>query len=391
MRNGDQVLAYIKARLLMDHPFFGSVASSMRMVPDSTVRGFSLSHGTLRYNPAFVLQSPLNQCTYDLARVIIRAALSHWKRRGSRDRKLWNLASEIVASAILEENGLASGIPSVPYSRKFSGMSVEEVYSDLWKMSGKAGTGPGDSGEPDTSDIALAERISASTGISRDLIIQSMNLTDDGDSGGMYSAKMKEILASARLVETMAGKHSVPARLFMSGGRSPIIPWMRLLDPYLIPVEETPSMRRFSRKYIDSGIYLPYRRNLVIRAVVIMDVSASISPEIAGQFWEEVASLGSGLNPGDEVEYIQADADAVHREILSCHNRLPGKIRHGNGGTDFTGVFRNISQVADGRPVVLLTDGRATFPDKEPGFPLICISTDLPAPYGINYIYGDFA
>ncbi len=391
MRNGDRTLAYIKARLLLEHPFFGSVASSIRMEPDSTVQGFSFSHGVLRYDPLFVAQSPLNQCTYELAREILRSALAHWNRRGSRDRRLWSLASEIVTGVILQESGLASGIPSVPYSRIYSGMSVEEVYSELWKMSGNAGTGFRCSGEDNLSIIESADRISASTGIRKEIILEAMNSTRESDSQGLYSPKMREILASARLVETMAGKRSLPASLFIGGGRMPIIPWERLLDPFLVPAPGIPSLRRFNRKYLDSGLYLPYKRNMVARAVVVMDVSASISPETAGQFWEEIASLGSGLNPGDEVEYIQADADAVHREMLSCQNRVPEKIRHGNGGTDFTTLFRALSADVDGRPVFILTDGRAIFPDKEPAFPLICISTDLPAPYGINYSYGDFA
>lgn len=392
MRNPERTLRYIRTKLLIDYPFFGAVASSLEMFPDSTVPGFSFSDTAIRYNPSFVAQSPLNICIYELAREIARVALSHYGRRGGRDGKIWNLASEIVIGDILQKTGLASGIPRVVYSRRFSGMSVEEVYSEMMILSGIGQNHELTAGDNSSQYQMAADRISTATGITRELILKSMATDAENDRPqSLYSAKMREILASARLVEVMAGKRSVRANIPIPHGYRPVIPWSRILDPFRTPAREERSMRRFSRKYMDSGIYLPYRRNMTVRAVVVMDVSASIPSETAGRFREEIAALGSSLGPGDQVTYLQADAASVHREILSCDNRIPGRIRYGNGGTDFTGVFQMIAHEGHEGPVVLLTDGRAIFPEEVPPFPLICVSTDLPAPYGINYRYGDFA
>lgn len=393
MQNPEGKLANIKRSLLLKFPFLGSIVSSMEFVPDSSSHRFFIDNGTVHYSPAYMDSAQQAEARFQLARIVLHAALNHGQRRGLRNRDLWSVSSDIAVDGILSEAGLTDGISGVLYLRNMSGKSAEEIYSALSADACITDSGLFNLPRPPVdmpSRETIADRISAARRINRSLVLQSMSegLGSDAE-GGMYSARMREIVAGARITAILAGKNSVLAEIRVRGDEIQHISLRRILDPYTEPDKSALNSFRFSRKYLDAGIYLPGRGRRCLKAVVAIDVSASVDPEMANVFFSDTEYLLDGLQPQEEVRLIQFDADILYDELFSG----PGSqqefqfIRRGIGGTDFNAVITMLSNEGNTWPLLIITDGKGEITAAKPDFPLIWLTTGQCPPVGtcVNY------
>ncbi|MEM0156976.1 MAG: VWA-like domain-containing protein, partial [Thermoplasmataceae archaeon] len=368
MQNPEGKLASIRRSLLLRFPFLGSIVSSMEFIPDSSTDRFSIYNGTVHYSEAYLDSVPLVEARFQLARLVMHVALNHGQRRGLRNRDLWSVSADIAVDGILSEAGLTDGISGVLYVRAMNGKSAEEIYSALSADAGIADAGlfnflpsPVDSPTRET----LADRISAAKRINRSLILLSMSEGLGSDAGGgMYSARMREIVAGARITAILAGKNSVPAEIRIRGDEIQHISLRRILEPYMEPDKSAVNSFRFSRKYLDAGIYLPGRGRRCLKAVVAIDVSASVDTEMAEAFFSDTEYLLEGLQPEEEIRLLQFDTDILYDELFSgsgSHEEFQF-IRRGIGGTDFNAVLSKLSDEGNTWPILIITDGKGETP-----------------------------
>jgi len=60
-------------------------------------------------------------------------------------------------------------------------------------------------------------------------------------------------------------------------------------------------------------------------------------------------------------------------------------VRKGEGGTDFRDLFRHLEDEENRDPLIVLTDGKATIPEREPDeFRTYWITTEKDLPWGDN-------
>lgn len=121
-----------KARvgLITSEPFFGTLASKLSLVEDPKAKTTWTDGKLLGFNPEWSATTPMPQLEASFAHHVLSCAWGHQFRRGSRDRKLWQEASDYVVNLELQRAGfkLPEGALVDP---KYSGLHVEAVYREL--------------------------------------------------------------------------------------------------------------------------------------------------------------------------------------------------------------------------------------------------------------------
>ena len=85
-----------RAGLVLDLPFFGSLALRLKCKPDETCQTAWTDGQSIGYNPEFIDPLPLDQVKGLLAHEVMHLACSHHTRRGNRDPKKWNIAGDFA-------------------------------------------------------------------------------------------------------------------------------------------------------------------------------------------------------------------------------------------------------------------------------------------------------
>ena len=402
MSHSEAKLAGVKTRLLISYPFFGSVLSDLRLVASRDAIRFHSNGALILYNEDFVENSTPSEIAYWLCREILQLTMGYGDRKERRSRLLWAVASEYCVNSILAEEGLTRGVQIRFYRREFSGKSAEEIYATLVRESMAQMT----LAEIEKIDSLLSQKEDAARleDVQQDLsrIARVMKLNSDSLTGileeaqsrnkeyGNYRARTLEIISKAKLSERTLGKRGFSVDLPIMAHITEGMGWEDILSTYAFNDRGASSYRRFRRKYVSSGIYLPQRYHLSNSIVVCIDVSASISEDTASSFFSDMLYLVGSRAGGIKVRLIQIDAQ-IQSDVIVDPLADPQTIlrRRGFGGTDFMALFRRLQDENNRDPVIIFTDGRAIYPDKAPEeYDVIWITTDLAMPWGINIPYG---
>lgn len=121
-------------KLVIDKPFFGSLALRLKVEPDR--RGHPTlwtDARVLRYNPEFVYEANFDHLVAAMAKCVAHCALRHPFRRGARNPELWSKATSQVALELLMKDEGFSFHPSAwgDMDDRFSNMTAEQVYEVL--------------------------------------------------------------------------------------------------------------------------------------------------------------------------------------------------------------------------------------------------------------------
>jgi predicted metal-dependent peptidase len=119
---------------------------------------------------------------------------------------------------------------------------------------------------------------------------------------------------------------------------------------------------RRDRRFQD--VYLPSRREKVVKFAIAVDTSGSISDKELAAFFSEVNAI-LGSNGAYDIILIQCDADITSVKEIAYPDTIDwSEIRIvGRGGTDFRPVFRYLEDHNDNRPLVYFTDLEGVFPE----------------------------
>lgn len=402
MLHSEEKLRGVRTRLLLSYPFFGSAIGDLALLPSSEVKRIYCNGASMLYRESFVEESTPAEIAYWVCREILHLTMDYGERKKHRSRILWALAAEYSVNAILESVGLASGAQVMFYRRDFAGRSTEEIYSTLVRESIKA-DGLGEIEQLDswirelTDRGDLRNRESEFSGVARNMKLKVdafmavlSEACDRYRDYGDYKAKTVEIIAKARLSERTLGRRGFSVDLPIMAEKPEMNQWEDILSAYVFNDREGLSYRKFQRKYMSSGIYLPQRYHLFNSIIVCIDVSASIGEKTAATFFSDVLYL-VGSRVGDiAVRLIQIDA-RIQSDVYVEATDDPGDIlrRKGFGGTDFNALFNRLDSENNRDPVVIFTDGRAAYPDVEPeNYNVVWVTTDLHVPWGTNIDYG---
>jgi len=366
-------LAQARTRLLLDHPFLGALVLRLPLVAVESpwCRTVGTDARNFFYNPAYVAGLSVNQLQFVFAHEALHCALSHFSRRGHRERRRWDLACDFAINPVLIEEGLQPP-PEVSVLLEYKGMTAEEIYplleqdpqqqsQDQHLYDGQQQSDTQQSRPQDQRDDKGQQRPGQAP--PRPLSTAEQE---------QLAMQWRQRVAGAAQQAVQAGKLQGELARVVNAYLHPVVPWRMLLAKYMsLTGREDYSYERPSRR--EGSAILPSRRSLEARITVVVDTSGSITDGEVSEFLSEVNALkgqirayvtllacDKGLAPDCPWEFAPWDEIRLPREIT------------GGGGTSFLPPFQWLQQ--QGRHTDLLlyfTDGKGEFPSEEPLFPVI--------------------
>jgi predicted metal-dependent peptidase len=330
----DEVLDRIiiaRVGLLLRHPFFGNMATRLRIEPADEWCPTAATDGRhLYFNTQFFNAIDNKEIEFVIAHEILHCVYDHLTRREDRDPKLYNIAADYVVNNLLVRDRIGSKPKVVDCFQdfKYDKWTSEEVYDDLFKNAKKI-------------DISqLGELL--------DEHIDWGDEDDDKDGKSGRPRLSKEDLRQIRdeIKEAMlqasqsAGAGNVPGEIqrMIKELTEPKMNWRQLLRQQIqSTIRNDYSFSRPSRKGWHTGAILPGMNfDQTIDICVSIDMSGSISNEQGSDFLGEIKGIMEEFK--DYIIKIWCFDTKVYNEddFSSDNGKDIGEYQVvGGGGTDF--------------------------------------------------------
>jgi len=358
-------ISQAKAKLLVDYPYFGTLASKLELVLNDDIQAFKSDGKKLEYSSDFLQHVELSELEFVLANGAMHSVLAHDMRKNNRSGWLWQMATDIAINDMLIENGL--DMPQdAQYRIRFKGMYAEEIYAQL------------------KDDILREdEDLEYDADDSDDVEQNSEKEKEKSQENQTQQEIQEEILQEQLLAEEAI---SLLASEFKKGEIPHAIDRFFKLD-FIASVDWRDELKsaidRYhkddftllspNKKFIHQGIYLPSNVSQTFRLVIAVDSSASIDEVLLNQFLSEVNFLMS-LIQNYQIELLVCDEKIQSHDTFYSGDSLACGIV-GGMGTDFRPVFEFIDKEFDDVKLLLyFTDLDGKFPHAKPDFEVKWVS-----------------
>ncbi len=356
-------------RLVVKHPFFGSLALSLRVAPDTTIPTMCTDGKSILWSPDFVDGMDQEETVGVMAHEVMHVTMKHNLRRGDRDPELWNIACDFAINDILIEAGFV--LPKdVLYDEQYKGLMAEAIFDRL----------PEDAKERFGQAASVGQVVDATNDMGNPVSqAEAKQMEADVDSKIMMAATGAKAVgnlptAIKEMIERMK-RSQVDWRDKMRrfvGGDQP--------DDY--------SMRKPQRKmYHMSGIVAPSIEKLGAgHLVALIDSSGSVSSSRElPSFLGEMNAISQDLKP-KSITVITFDARVQTVRRYEQGEEIDTIELGGRGGTMVSPAFQYVEDKGiEVDNLVVFTDLCIyDFPDK-PDYPVLWVSSwdqASPAPWG---------
>lgn len=194
-------------------------------------------------------------------------------------------------------------------------------------------------------------------------------------------------VATLQAAQAAKAQGKLPAGIerLVEGISRPRIDWRSTLRRFV----QTCARRDFTwtrpnRRYVASGLYLPALQSEQMPPVVIYwDTSGSRDYEDArAECAAEVASIIEEMKP-ERTYVIYGDTQFQHCDEFEPDDPIKFNPK-GGGGTDFKWIIPYIEERGiEPACLIGITDGWGTWPNQEPGYPVLWVmTTDVKPPFG---------
>ena len=351
--------------LLLRHPFFGNLATRLKMVDASDWCHTLATDGrNFYFNYGFVNKLTPKDAEFGFAHEVLHNVFDHMGRRDSRDPMLSNIAADYATNQILKDERIGT-VPSfikIFQDDKYRGMSYEQIYDDLYEKAEKIDIGSlgelldehlddgsGEGGE-DGEDGEEVDGSGKGKGRPKLTAEEKKQIRDE----------IKEAMVAAA---QSAGAGRVPAGVqrMIKDFTEPKMDWRQLLRMNIQSIlKSNYSFSRPNRKSQHSGAILPGMTNdETIDVSIAIDMSGSISDTMAKDFLSEVKGimdeyvdfkLDLWCFDTEVYNYVQFTGDTAD-EIMSYECK-------GGGGTDFDVNYDFMkNQGIEPKKFIMFTDG----------------------------------
>lgn len=327
--------------LLLRHPFFGNMATRLRIqAADEWLPTAAVDGRNLYFNTQFFNAMSNKEIEFVIAHEILHCVFDHLGRRTWQDRNLdpvlSNIAQDYVVNNLLIRDRIGTEPTLVDCFKdvKYAGWTSEEVYDELFQQAEKNGK-------------EFLESLGSM--LDEHLDLDSDSVEGEGKNGGKgkpkYSKKeMKKIRDEIRdgmlSAAQTAGSGNTPSevsRLIKDLTESKMN-WRELLRQQIqSTVKHDFTFSRPSRKAWHTGAVLPGQKfNETIDIAISLDMSGSIGDDQAKDFLSEIKGIMDEYRDYqiklwcfDTKVYNEQDFTAdTGDELLNYHVV-------GGGGTDF--------------------------------------------------------
>ncbi len=395
MSNVIEKLTTARVGLLLKAPFFGNMATRMKLIDASDWCPTAATDGrNFFYNTKFIEKLSVKKLEFLFGHEICHCVFDHFGRVGSRDRQLSNIAQDYAVNQILVDERIGEKITEVKicYDPKYRGLAWEEIYDDLYAKAEKI---PMDQLLKELGDV-LDEHIKEGDG---------QNGEGEGKDGKGRptiskedAQKIKDEIKQAMIQSAAAagaGKTPAGIQRLIKDMTEPKMNWRELVRQEIQSIVRNDySFQRVNRKSMHSGAILPgMKEATTIDVAIAMDMSGSIGDEDARVFLSEIKGIM------DQYEDFKIDLWCFDTEIYNhkaiTHDNsedLEEYEPQGGGGTDFEVNFQ-FMQENDIRPkkFIMFTDGYpcGSWGDEDYTDTLFIVkgNTSAEAPFGQTVIY----
>ena len=345
-------ISQAKAKLLVEYPYFGTLASKLELIANEDIQAFKSNGVKLEYNPDFFERIEPEEMEFVFANGAMHASLAHERRKNNRSGWLWQMATDFAINDMLTENGLKRP-DEAHYRKRFCGMYAEEIYAEL-----------------------------------KDDLLRDEELEYEAEDEDDVQKKEQENLQEEILQEQLLAEEAI-SRLTSEAARGDApksmerfftlesfgkIDWRNELkvaiDRYF---KDDFALMPPSKKLLSQGIYLPSSISQTFRLVVAVDSSGSVDEELLNSFLSEVNFL-MGMVQNYQIELLVCD-DRLHlHQTFFTGDSLECKLL-GGGGTNYKPVFEFIEQeLWDVKLLLYFTDLEGIFPKEEPNYEVKWVS-----------------
>lgn len=349
-----------KTKLVLKHPFFSTLLMKYPLIETTAVPTMGVdTKGKIYYNPDFVATLSEDQIVFGLAHEVMHRVGMHAFRKGGRDMKKWNYATDAWINDMLRDAKVGEWIPhivDIPGSKE---KICEQIYADL----------------PD-SDFDMG-------GLGQDLMPGTGEPLSEEEQRHLQHEAQRD-LAEAAAVAQMRGMMPGSLRGFVDSALNPTVPWYKLLERWMSSKARTVmSWARPNRRFMAAGHYLPSYDNVNTMGPVgiVVDVSGSISNEVLGAFAKHVQHVIDQVRP-TKVIVAYVDSTVAHVDEYEGEDIQIELKPHGGGGTDMRVGLKYLHEHEPNlEAAIVLTDMYTPFPSRQ-FFPTFwAATTDVVAPH----------
>lgn len=392
--NADRKMIKARTGLVLDQPFFGSLALRLDMVPDPSCATAWTDGSSLGYNPAWIDSLSLEATKGLIAHEVMHLAACHHLRRQERDHVTWNQAGDHAINHALKAAGITLCDDALCDPR-FKDKCAEEIYSRLQGKNKTSPDGqtqnqlPGNNQKQKKQGREGGHSSTPSPGM-----VGEVRDAKGPDGAGLTEQEKRQAAADWKVAAAQAARQAramgrMPGELLrlVEEAISPRLDWKDILRRFINQnARNDYSWSPPNRRFIHLGLYLPGLRSQEIDQVTIaVDTSGSIRQAQVNEFAAELSGILDDF-PQTSITVIYCDAKVTEVENFT-HQDLPLKLHpKGGGGTDFRPPFTWVEDHGV-NPVcfVYLTDGECNrFPDP-PSYPVLWVGTKA-----FNPPFGDF-
>jgi predicted metal-dependent peptidase len=371
-----------RAGLVMDQPFFASLALRLALKEDPTCETAWTDGKSIGYNPKFVEELSLDELKGVYCHEVMHLAAGHQARRGERNKQDWNKAGDYAINQAIIDCKMVLPRGAL-VNVKFQGKSSEAIYTALGGgkkqdgnqpgpngLNGPQGPGapsqgdPGDADKPGQADPGNCGEVRDSPG-------------EDGHDASPAEKQESERewkVATQQAAQQAKTMGSLPGALkrLIDEWSAPKVDWREVLRRFVEQAAKADySWTRPNTRYLGTGFILPSLYSEELPPIVIaIDTSGSIDKDVLNQFASELSGI-----IGDHVStaYIVYCDEEITGSIVVGKGDLPLTLEPiGGGGTDFRPVMEwvereNITPAC----MIYLTDMYCRHIPEDPGYPVL--------------------
>ena len=394
-------LTTARVGLLLKAPFFGNMATRMRLVDASDWCPTAATNGRdFYYNVDFVKKLSVKKLEFLFGHEICHCVFDHFGRVGSRDRMLSNIAQDFAVNQILVDERIGDKITEVKICQdnRYRGMAWEEIYDELYEKAEKIPMdqllkqlgdlldehikeeGPGE-GEGDKEGKGKGGRPSMSKE-------EAQKIRDEIKEAMIQSA------AAAGAGKTPAG-----IQRMIKDMTEPKMDWRTLVRQEIQSIVRNDySFTRPNRKSMHSGAILPgMKEATTIDVGIAIDMSGSIGTEDASTFLGEVKGIMDQYEDF-KINLWCFDTSVYNHQEISQDNAhdLVEYEPQGGGGTDFDVNFEFMKEQGFvPKKFIMFTDGYpcGSWGDEDYCDTIFIVkgNKEAESPFGQTVIYEDEA
>ena len=382
-------LSAARTKLILDKPFLGALVLRLPMEAGNPKWCPTTATDARKFyfNPDYIEALSNEHVQFVLAHEALHCALSHFARRGHREKKRWDMACDLAVNELLVQDGLKPP-PSALVGMGFENMTAEEIYPSLQSEIEE----PMDRHLYDEQDDADHDQQEAQ-GKQQDITPDAPpreggtgggEQKEKGSEGGppkaltpdereTLSTQWQQRLAGAAQIAMQAGKMGGAMARLIDHLLQPQLPWRNLLAHHVTNIaRDDYSYARPSTRRGDPVVY-PSLRSAQINVTVVLDTSGSMTDEELQEFVSEVDAIKAQMRARIVLHACDAQLAEDGPWLFEPWEELalPRKFV-GGGGTRFTPVFDWL-EAQDQSPDLLIyfTDAEGEFPENEPMFPVL--------------------